>query len=382
MFKFRGKNALMILICVAAVGFAIAAPGNAIDLPADQQNQMEKGIKFLINDRLVQPEEEAFIEEGTTFIPLRGVLEELGASVVWEEENQAVVIHADRIRVELVIGSDAAKITKTVDGATVEEYLPLAAPARIVKERTFIPVRFVAEALGFNVDWVAETETIIIAGSFLNQQQIIEKVDITGDIVQLESTTILVEGPVAGGAQYDKAYVSFHEDTEIVSGETKESFDPKDLEVGMMVEVVFDGSLRDSYPVQAKAKRITVYENNSFRQEIGPSLAEMDLAISAERVKEMTLYTLMGEKVKTFNQEEITGIVNSLNTSPIYTGAYILMLAGNSITITLENDDSIQLTSFGSKDYVVLSGHIDGETISACIMSPEVGAILLSDAEL
>lgn len=389
MLKLTGKNFLLVLLCCAMVVFAAAAPGSALvrDTTGSADGvppelNVQQGIKFIINGTIVQPGVEPFIDKGTTFIPLRGVLEELGASVTWKAGEQVVAIHAGHISIELPIGSDAAKITKTANETAVEEYLSLDAPARIVRDRTFIPVRFVAEALGFEVEWIAETETIIINGIMPGPNNDVGKVDITGNITEVATGTVLVEGVVAAGTQYDKAYVIINEDTEIVSGVTGESLAAGDLRIGMTVEVVFDGPVMDSYPVRAYAKKIVVYENGSPQPETGPSLEEMGLSIPVEKVKEMTMYTLMGEKIKTFTQEEVSGIVNSLNTSPTYTGAYILMLAGNSITITLENNDTIQLTSFGSKDYVVLSGQVDGEPVSACLMSPEVGAILLSDVEL
>jgi hypothetical protein len=341
----------------------------------------DKDIKIQINNKLVQTDVAPFIEEGRTLIPLHGVMEELGAFVTWEEESQAVGVYTDSISIELLIGLDVAKVAKNTNEITVKDTLSLDAPARIVQDRTFIPIRFVAEALGFDVDWIEETKTVTINGTLPDQYKDGKRIDIIGNITGIKSNTILVEGVFARGTQYDKAHVSFDEDTLIVSGNTKENFNASDFEKGMRVEVVFDGAVKESYPVQARAKEITVYEN-SFDENNGPSLEEMGLAIPVEKVKEMTLYTLMQEKIKTFTQDETNEIITSLNTSPTFTGAYIMMLAGNSITITMENDDIIQLTSFGSKDHVVLSGRIDGETISGCIISPKVGTILLSNTGL
>lgn len=389
MFHRTSKNVVLGLIFCAMIVLAMATPGSALvrhiidDAEGVAPELLGKqGIKFLINGRVVQPEVEPFIENGTTFIPLRGVLEELGASVIWEAASKTVVIQAGHVSIELPIGSDAAKITKSVNEGTVEESFSLEIPARIVQGRTFIPVRLVAEALEFDVDWMAETETVVINKNSPEQNNVAGKIDIRGLLTEIATGTILVEGILAEGTQYDKAWVILDENTEIVSGETGENFAAGNLKAGMMVEVVFGGPVMESYPVQAHARRITVYEDQSFDEEIGPSLEEMGLAIPADKVKEMTMYTLMGEKIKTFTKDEISGIVDSLNTSPTYTGAYILMLAGNSITIALENDDTVQLTSFGSRDYVVLSGHIAGKPVSACIMSPEVGAVLLGDTEL
>ena len=399
MLKLKGTNAITFILCMALIVLALT-PAMATDLPWDEQVRMEQkpkemagdeikavegvqpelyqgeGIKILINNKLVQTDVAPFIEEGRTLIPLRSVMEELGLSVTWEEESRAVGVHTDDTSLELAIGSDRAKVTKKIDAATVAETFSLDVPARIVEDRTFIPIRFVAQTLGFNVGWIETTQTVTISGTLPGENKGEERADIIGHITGINANTILVEGLLANGTQYDKAYVSFDEDTPIVSGDTGKSFKAADFAKGMRVEVVLAGPVRDSYPVQADAKKITVYED------VGPSLEEMGLAIPVGKVKEMTLYSLMGEKIKTFAPEEINEIIASLNTSPTFTGAYILVLVGNSITITMENDDTIQLTSFGSKDHVVVSGQLDGEALSGCVVSPEVGAILLSDIKL
>lgn len=399
MLQLKGKNVLTFILCMALIVLALT-PAMATDLPWDEQVRMEQelkeitgdeikvvegvqpelyqgeGIKILINNKLVQTDVAPFIEEGRTLIPLRSVMEELGLSVTWEEESRAVGVHTDNTSIELAIDSDRAKVTKKIDAATVTETFSLDVPARIVEDRTFIPIRFVAQTWGFDVGWIETTQTVTISGTLPGENKGEERADIIGHITGINANTILVEGLLANGTQYDKAYVSFDEDTPIVSGDTGKSFKAADFAKGMRVEVVLAGPVRDSYPVQADAQKITVYED------VGPSLEEMGLAIPVEKVKEMTLYSLMGEKIKTFAPEEINEIIASLNTSPTFTGAYILVLVGNSITITMENDDTIQLTSFGSKDHVVVSGQLDGEALSGCVVSPEVGAILLSDIKL
>ena len=56
--------------------------------------------------------------------------------------------------VKLEIGSEEA----TVDGETVE----LDTPAFVKDGRTFLPIRFISEAMGMNVDWDAATKTVTI----------------------------------------------------------------------------------------------------------------------------------------------------------------------------------------------------------------------------
>ena len=91
---------------------------------------------------------------GTTLIPVRGVLEALNATVEWLPDNQQVKINDNTNEIVLTINSPTA----LVNGKTVN----LLEPATILDDRTFLPLRFVSENLGYNVQWLPETKQIII----------------------------------------------------------------------------------------------------------------------------------------------------------------------------------------------------------------------------
>ncbi len=118
-----------------------------------------------------------------------------------------------------------------------------------------------------------------------------------------------------------------------------------------------------------------VYGNN--HQEIGDSLKNLGMDIPAEEIVEMGLYNLNDEQVKPFTNEEIVELVELLNTSRTYNGFYPMVLVGNYIQILFKDGSTIRLTSFGSEDYVVLSGEIQQEFVSTVIISPKIGRILL-----
>ena len=90
-----------------------------------------------------------------TLVPARGVFEAMGATVSWEGTTRTVTIVKDSYKIEIVIDADTA----LKNG----EQLPLDQPAVIVDDRTYIPLRFVAESLDLDVGFDGATTTVIIA---------------------------------------------------------------------------------------------------------------------------------------------------------------------------------------------------------------------------
>ncbi|MFZ5987624.1 MAG: DUF3221 domain-containing protein [Bacillota bacterium] len=92
------------------------------------------------------------------------------------------------------------------------------------------------------------------------------KIGIRGQITKVlrnESNNIsgvLVEGEVESDTSYDKASVEVAEDTKIYKGNTGQKLSVEDLKENLKVEVVFEGPVAESYPVQGKAKIIRVID--------------------------------------------------------------------------------------------------------------------------
>lgn len=91
---------------------------------------------------------------GRVLVPLRGVLEKLGAYVAYDSARREVRAVRNETHIVLPIGSRTAR----VDGSPVA----LDAPARIVNGSTMVPLRFVAEALGANVNYEPALRTVAI----------------------------------------------------------------------------------------------------------------------------------------------------------------------------------------------------------------------------
>ncbi|WP_166240584.1 copper amine oxidase N-terminal domain-containing protein [Paenibacillus turpanensis] len=93
--------------------------------------------------------------QGTTMVPTRMISERLGAKVTWDGVKQQVTVKDfNGTTIELVVGSKTA----TVNGNAVE--LP-EAPDNY-EGTTFVPVAFIADVLGAEVNWTPETRTVEI----------------------------------------------------------------------------------------------------------------------------------------------------------------------------------------------------------------------------
>ncbi|ARU60472.1 hypothetical protein CBW65_04830 [Tumebacillus avium] len=84
-------------------------------------------------------------DRGRVLVPLRMIFESIGAEVTWEAKTSTVVGKKDGVTIRLPIG----KKTATVGGKTVT----LDVPAKLVNDRTMVPVRFINESFGNGVEW-------------------------------------------------------------------------------------------------------------------------------------------------------------------------------------------------------------------------------------
>lgn len=128
-----------------AVPFALACAGLPLVAPA-------RDIGLVINGTAVVFDQPPVERDGRAFVPLRGLFERLGASVVFHAGH--IALTAGMHRIGLHVGETAA----TIDGqaATLE------APPIVVGGRTLVPLRFIAQALGADVAYDGTTRIVSV----------------------------------------------------------------------------------------------------------------------------------------------------------------------------------------------------------------------------
>lgn len=123
-----------------------------------QTNQEEETdlqpVKVYLNGTQLYFDVPPVIEDGRTLVPLRAIGEALGAEVGWEVQSQTVTLDMPAIKIVLRIGDPVAYVNG--------ESVALDVPARIIDGRTLVPLRFVSEYFGAEVQWDGDNRVITI----------------------------------------------------------------------------------------------------------------------------------------------------------------------------------------------------------------------------
>lgn len=113
-----------------------------------------QAVRVIVDGSPVFFDQPPAIIGGRTLIPLRGVFEQMGATVQWNPVNDSVFATRGTTQVQLTIGSRIGY----VNGRQVM----LDVPPMIVNGRTLVPLRFISESLGAHVQWLQAARTVYI----------------------------------------------------------------------------------------------------------------------------------------------------------------------------------------------------------------------------
>lgn len=111
-------------------------------------------IKVEVNGEKLNFDQQPFIENDRTLVPLRKIFEALGAEVNWDAPTLTVFAKKDDTEISLTIGSDILYKNG--------EKIKIDAKAKVVNDRTMVPVRAISEAFNAKVDWDQDNLTVKI----------------------------------------------------------------------------------------------------------------------------------------------------------------------------------------------------------------------------
>lgn len=134
---------------------AVQAPSEPSASDATATVSSSGAIIININGRTVESDPAPVLEKGSVLVPLRGVLENLGASVQYVPDDRRINIMQSGKKVTLRLGQDSAI-------SDLQAIKLTAAPVEI-GGRAFVPMRSLAEIFGYHVEWQPPTRTVVIS---------------------------------------------------------------------------------------------------------------------------------------------------------------------------------------------------------------------------
>ncbi|BFH59856.1 copper amine oxidase N-terminal domain-containing protein [Paenibacillus azoreducens] len=119
-----------------------------------------KRISVFVDGVKLNPVQAPTMIKGRTMLPMRVIFEALGATVQWSAQTKTVTAYSNDTTVVLKVGSKTASVNN--------RNVSLDAPAQILNGATMVPVRFVSETLGAQVDWNGLSQVVTITTSNRN----------------------------------------------------------------------------------------------------------------------------------------------------------------------------------------------------------------------
>ncbi len=141
MCKFVKFILCMVLFCACMATTALGA--------------VQPSVTMQLDGKVLTGDTPPVLQDGRVLLPARIIFESLDGEVLWDEATKTTTITANGNNIQLVINNKTA----TVNGKQVA----LDVPSRIINDRTMVPLRFVAENSGCQVDWDNTKKLVSIA---------------------------------------------------------------------------------------------------------------------------------------------------------------------------------------------------------------------------
>ncbi len=156
-------------------------------------------IRLWVKGKIVNSDVAPYIAEDRTMVPIRVVSENLGKVVTWNNDDKKVTIKDEKgNEFSLVINE---KFMEDIS-SNVYRKIELDAPAVIKDDRTFVPIRAIAEAFGERVHWDNDKRVVVIGDNYDSKKIKNDEIEMTEDPLGLD---YLYKKDMAGKSDEEKA---------------------------------------------------------------------------------------------------------------------------------------------------------------------------------
>lgn len=146
--------------CLVRGGFiTVRQPGGAVTHAANPLLKESGRAAVLVDSSPLYADDAwrpklAVLESGTACVPVRALCDRLGIAVGWDADTGSVVCKNGRFSAAFRLDSRSAVING--------REMPAAVPAHLIDSTTYVPLRMLAEAFGWRVEWDGTSNTVHI----------------------------------------------------------------------------------------------------------------------------------------------------------------------------------------------------------------------------
>ena len=135
-------------------------------------NNISKDISINVNGNQLEMSHSPQIIENSTLVPLRDISDALDIDIKWNESTRTINVYGANDTYTLEINNH------TVQSEHHNTILLNVAPT-IIENKTFVPIRFIAESMGADVLWDDVSKTISIKINDQQQNNDLEKIELS-----------------------------------------------------------------------------------------------------------------------------------------------------------------------------------------------------------
>lgn len=156
-------------------------------------------IRLWVKGKIVNSDVAPYISHSRTMVPIMVISENLGKVVTWNNDDKKVTIKDEKgNEFSLVINE---KFMEDIS-SNVYRKIELDAPAVIKDDRTFVPIRAIAEAFGEKVHWDNDKRVVVIGDNYDSKKIKNDEIEKTEDPLGLD---YLYKKDMAGKSDEEKA---------------------------------------------------------------------------------------------------------------------------------------------------------------------------------
>lgn len=137
----------------------------------------DEEISIIVDGNKITSDTPPVVVEDRTLVPLRVLMEAFDTTVQWDNERKMAICKfgEDNITVEV----DSNIMYKNDVSITLD------VPAKLINDRTMVPIRAIAEATGATVDWDMNTNSVIINSPVKDVEKVVSNNEVNNEKTEI-----------------------------------------------------------------------------------------------------------------------------------------------------------------------------------------------------